>query len=371
MRTLLETYFTPLITAIIIMVSPLQSFAAETVTSSGQAYITSSINKDIYRSRAIENALQKIVLGSSQKLNSFSVVENGRVLLDQIQTQSAVKILQYEVVEESIKNKMYRVTLQAILDNDANDQKIATCRKANIDSIDFSLATTSNSNQFPAWANISKDWINRELTKYSFAPNLKISQNNNSSTSGNDLYTLFKQKEPSRENTNIYKMKVKIIFERENKNNPIEKTIILKAKIKTSLGRKNKTISEKEFTQPYRIHQRVFNKLFQTADRGDWEKVKNHFSILLKDQIQKQMSELTCLKIEPKIFAKAGKPFIDYGQLDGIEETDMLVINSPDTKKTYLKVVQIKDHEAQVEIVSKQQSISDINGKSVELVAGS
>ena len=83
------------------------------------------------------------------------------------------------------------------------------------------------------------------------------------------------------------------------------------------------------------------------------------------------MSELTCLKIEPKIFAKAGKPFIDYGRLDGIEETDMLVINSPETKKTYLKVVQIKDHEAQVEIVSKQQSISDINGKSVELVAGS
>ena len=73
-------------------------------------------------------------------------------------------------------------------------------------------------------------------------------------------------------------MDIKIVFERENENNPLEKTIVLKAKIKTSLGRKNKTISETAFTQPYRIHQRVFNKLFQTADRGDWEKVKNHFS---------------------------------------------------------------------------------------------
>ena len=59
MRTLLETYFTPLITAIIIMVSPLKLFAAETITSSGQANITSTINKDIYRSRAIENAARE------------------------------------------------------------------------------------------------------------------------------------------------------------------------------------------------------------------------------------------------------------------------------------------------------------------------
>ena len=166
-------------------------------------------------------------------------------------------------------------------------------------------------------------------------------------------------------------MDIKIVFERENENNPLEKTIVLKAKIKTSLGRKNKTISETEFMQPYRIHQRVFNKLFQTADRGDWEKVKIHFSNLLQNQIQKQMSELACLKIEPKVFEKAGKPFIDYGRLDGIGETDMLVVKSADTKKTYLRVVQIKDHEAQVEIVSKEQSIYSINGKSVELVAGS
>ena len=83
------------------------------------------------------------------------------------------------------------------------------------------------------------------------------------------------------------------------------------------------------------------------------------------------MSELACLKIEPKIFVKAGKSFIDYGRLDGIGKSDMLIVKSPDRKKTYLKVVQIKNHEAQVEIVSQQQSISNINGKSVELVAGS
>ena len=87
----------------------------ETITSTGYAFITSSVNKDIFRTRAIENALQKIVLASGQDLNSFSIVENGKVLLDQIQTRSAVKVLQYEVIEEFIKNNKYHVTVEAVL----------------------------------------------------------------------------------------------------------------------------------------------------------------------------------------------------------------------------------------------------------------
>ena len=55
------------------------SSAAEKVTSTGYALITSSINKDIFRTRAIENALQKIVLEAGQDLNSFSIVENGKI----------------------------------------------------------------------------------------------------------------------------------------------------------------------------------------------------------------------------------------------------------------------------------------------------
>ena len=166
-------------------------------------------------------------------------------------------------------------------------------------------------------------------------------------------------------------MNTVIIFEKENKNNLIEKNIILTAKIKTTLMRKNKIFSQLEFHQPYVIHQKFLNNSFLGANRGDWQKIKKHFSSLLIDRINRQISSLDCINISPRIFSKAGVPFIDFGRLDGIGKSDMFVIKSNSAKRTYLKIVEINDHETEVEIVSQHENLASISGKIVELVAGS
>ena len=353
------------------MMLPATLTASETITSTGYALITSSINKDIFRTRAIENALQKIVLESGQDLKSFSIVENGKVLLDQIQTRSAVKVLQYDIINETIKNGKYHVTLQALLGRDENAAANNTCKKSSVSNIDFSLKMTNNYYEFPAWATISKKWVLNELTSHSFDPELKIVLKPNLKKSSSTSYTLFDQNEFPGETDNIYKMNTDIIFERENKNNLIQKNIILIAKIKTTLMRKNKVFSELEIKQPYVIHQKLLNNSFLGATRGDWKKIEKHFSNLLKDRVTRQISSLDCVNIPPRVFSKAGIPFIDFGRLDGIGKSDMFVIKSNSAKRTYLKIVEIKDHETQVEIVSQQENIANINGKIVELVVGS
>ena len=371
MKKFLRTYIAPLLGTISLLMLPAALIAAETITSSGYAYITSSVNKEVFRTRAVENALQKIVLESGQDLNSFSIVENGKILLDQIQTRSAVKILQYDVIEETIKNKKYHVTVKALLGQDESTITNNTCKKSRVRSIDLSLKVTSNSNDFPAWANISKNWVSNELTGHAFDPKLNIDPNLKSRESNTRYYTLFDQKELHGEIKNIYKINTHIFFERENKNNLFEKNIILVAKIKTKLLRKDKVFAELEFKQPYVIHQKLLNNAFLGTTRGDWEKIKKHFSNLLKDRINRQISSLECVNIPPRIFSKSGIPFIDFGRLDGIGEADMFVIKSNSTKKTYLKIVEIGDHETQVEVVSQQENMASINGKIVELVVGS
>ena len=184
-------------------------------------------------------------------------------------------------------------------------------------------------------------------------------------------YTFFDQKEFLTGMENIYKLDTKIYFERENKNNLIEKNVKLLAKIKTNISRKNKVFSELEFNQPYVIHQKFLNNAFLGTNRGDWPKIKRHFSNLLKDRILKQITSLNCVNISPRVFSKAGIPFIDFGRLDGIGQADMFVIKSDNARKTYLKIVEIQDHETQVEIVSQQDNLASIDGKIVELVVGS
>jgi ribosomal 50S subunit-recycling heat shock protein len=365
------SYIAPLIGLISLLMPFASSNAAEKVTSTGFAIITSSINKDIFRTRAIENALQKIVLEAGQDLNSFSIVENGKVLLDQIQTRSAVKVLQYDIISETIKNKKYHVTVQALLGQEESTKANNTCKKSSVESIDFSLKITSNHIDFPAWANISKNWILNELTAYSFNPKLMSSTKPTYRKANTLSYDLFDKNEFSDSKENIYKMHSHIIFEQENKHNLLEKNIILQAKIKTKLTRSDKVFSELEYTQPYVIHQKLFNNSFLGATRGNWEKIKKHFSNLMKDRFDKQILALDCVNIPPRVFSKAGMPFVDFGRLDGIRKSDMFLIKSDSSKKTYLKIVEIKDHETQVEIVSQQENIVSINGKIVELVVGS
>ena len=371
MRELLERYVTLCSLVIsLLLLNPIM-VAAETIMSTGHSFITSSVNKDIFRTRAVENALQKIVLASGQDLNSFSIVENGKVLLDQIQTRSAVKVLQYEVIEESVKNNNYHVTIEAVLGQDSNEGNNRNCKKASVKSIDFLLNIKRNNNDFPAWASISKNWILNELENHSLHQELKIAPTSLSKTVDTNSYTLFDQKKLPVGTNNIYKMDTQIFFERENKNNLLEKKIILLAKIKTKIMRKNVVFSELEFNQPYVIHNKLFNNAFLGTTRSDWEKIKKNFSELLKDRIHKQAASLNCVNVDPRVFSKAGVPFIDFGHLDGIEKSDMFVIKSSSAKKTYLKIVEIKDHETEVEIISQQENMASINGKIVELVVGS
>ena len=333
MKKFLRIYFFTLLGLISFSFSASATMATNIVTSTGYAPITSSINKDIFRTRAIENALQKIVLESGQDLNSFSIVENGKILLDQIQTHSTVKVLQYDIIEEFIKNRKYHVTVQALLDQNKSTPENDICKKAGVKSINFSLKLKGNSNEFPAWATISKSWVLNEIESHSFSTELRNNSKRKSQKFNADSYTLFDKKEPSARIQNIYTVNTQISFERENKNNLVEKSIILLAKIETNLMRKDKVFSNSEFIQPYVIHQKFLNNSFLGATRGDWKKIKQHFSNLLKDRISRQLASLDCVNILPRVFSKAGIPFIDFGQLDGIRKSDMFVVKSSSTKK--------------------------------------
>ena len=79
------------------------------------ASITSTLGDNIYRKRAIENALQNIAISTGQELTSFTIVENGQMLIDQIQSTSTLGVLSYKVLSERKKNKQYHVKIEAIV----------------------------------------------------------------------------------------------------------------------------------------------------------------------------------------------------------------------------------------------------------------
>ena len=101
-----------------------KSLTANTVVvSEGNSIITAGLKPKIYRQRAIEDALQNITVDREQQLTSFTIVENGQMLLDQIQSTSKMGVLGYKVLNEKQKNNIYTVTIEAVITNEQSNEE--------------------------------------------------------------------------------------------------------------------------------------------------------------------------------------------------------------------------------------------------------
>jgi hypothetical protein len=152
--------------------------AASTVISEGFATITSSINSKEYRKRAIENALQNIALEREQALTSFTIIENGQMLLDQVRSTSKTGIVSYKILKEAKRNKTYYVKIEAVVrDADQYGQSqdnSVSCRKTNLPAIDLDVALVIDPQQFPPWMDLNTAWLKQQITKAGLNPKPSI-----------------------------------------------------------------------------------------------------------------------------------------------------------------------------------------------------
>ena len=103
----------------------------------GSAFRTSEISDEVFRSRAISNALQSVTQSGAQSVESFAIVENGKVLIDQIANKSNINIAGYRVLEARKEASKFFVKLEVlVLDGQSTTQQL-TCRRPSALNIQF------------------------------------------------------------------------------------------------------------------------------------------------------------------------------------------------------------------------------------------
>ena len=85
------------------------------VEAEGTAFKTASLPNSVYQARAISNALKSALQSGAQSLDSFSLVENGKVLFDQISAQSNVQIAGYRVLSTKDHGNKLSARLEILL----------------------------------------------------------------------------------------------------------------------------------------------------------------------------------------------------------------------------------------------------------------
>lgn len=348
------------------------SNAANLITTHGVAAITSKLDKNLFRTRAIENALQNIISQGLQTVDSFSIIENGQVLIDQVHLASKLGIQEYSVVKEEIKGKFYHVSLNVVVNDGYNKKESNLCRRAAPPVMDLSVDLEIEKNKLPAWVLFSDDFINQAIINHEFEPNLQKSDPlNKRQNQATLLYSLHKNDNVQKSSDNLYKLNASVIVEAIYNNKFLDKNLDLKVTVSSFISRKNEKILERNAIDYFPIIQKNLNGLLNPVTRKDWPSTKKNIKNFVLEKLDQQLGDLDCLNFYPKIYAKSGEAYINYGSLDGIMSSDMFLVKNGNAKKVYFQLERLNEYQAKIKLISKIEPLEDLIGSEVEVVSGS
>lgn len=348
--------------------------AASTVVSEGVAAITSNIHVKEYRKRAIENALQNIAFEREQALTSFTIIENGQLLLDQVRSTSRAGILSYKVLEEERKNKTYYVKIEAVVrdPNDMSEDHIqpSFCRKTNVSKVDLDLDLYIDPQQFPHWMNLDTAWLKSEIMKAGLKPGIRFVSERKTATGETDLYTLFDGNGTNVTTENLYQIILRLAFSKSQNETFFIQNKKLSLTLTSEVSRNDQNIVNSSKDLDFIVAKKFGTGIPIQNNKKIWRSQKKQIASTVISELQQRLEQLKCIPIHAKLEKNKAKYYIQYGILDGINEKDIFILETPETQKFYFKVTDLRPAQTYLELISEAGKIDFKDGHTVRIVEG-
>ena len=344
--------------------------SASLIRSDGTAVITSQIDVSEYRKRAIEDALQNISLQTGIELNSFSLIENGKILMDQVQSVSTSNILEYKILSEKVEANNFHVTLEALIqDNKRHDDSDSkNCRKTRFQQVDLLVNVKLDTQDFPAWVNLDKNWITKQILENNFVPNLSIYKGLNELSESQKLYSLFDQGSEKKQKNNLYLIETELSFAKEIERTLVSKSTDLVMYIKTITSRDNVILDTDISDFSFNLSSNGLRLNPFSSNKKSWSIGKNLILEVINSELQERLDYLKCIKIDGKLSKVDGSLILNYGHLDGINKDDIFEVSVDGIEKLYFKVSEIDAYKTKLELISERKTYGIQNGQEVQLI---
>lgn len=356
-----------------ILINPSHLFAGSIVVSEGVAVVTSGLDSSTFRKRAIENALQKIANDSGQAISSFTIVENGQILLDQIQSISHSEVAAFEVISEKKTNSQYKVKIKALVSNTSNASKAEVsdqkCRKAQIKTIDFEVKIEIDEQQFPAWLGLDAKWLENNIMATPYSPPLSLINPNSNLDKGKAIYSLYSASNSSVIERPINQLNLRLKFDKATIEKLFVETIAIQMTMNTELLRKEQVIRKNKNTISFNVKSKIGRGSLYLNNRGSWDKEKNNLVNSITEYLKSELLYFQCVVINTELRKDEQNSFyINYGSLDGINNDDIFLLETQAADKVYLTVNKIDDHRTELSLLAKSKKLDFSIRQRVKLV---
>jgi len=340
-------------------------FALRSDTFIGVTPITADLDDATYSSRAFNDAVRQLMSQVGANIESFTLIENGKVLFDQIQSQSNVTVHEYQIEEEVRSDKEYKVKVSFLYG--AGIQKVSTsrCLKIPTNKISTNISVRSDTNALP-WAHLSAKEISDQLSNLSFSPNVRILRNPNVREKTNGLYTLSKKQDKKEK----YSINVRINYEQISAKSILSKSHLMLISIDIESHRLNQVLLNDVREHEFLIDRKEIGNISFSKSRNDWDQTKEAIYRHIASVVSKHVDTLECLKISPNLELPNGRIKLNYGSEEGIKSNDLILTRNKVGQQIFLKVTQLNKHDAFLTPLSNVENLATLNLKNVSILNG-
>ena len=338
------------------------------VQAEGSAMKTAILANHIYEARAIADALESVVQSGAQSLGSFSLVENGQVVFDQVSAQSNIKIAGYRVL--SIKDHADKVSARLeVLLLTANAKKSGSkCRQPTNLDVALKWEGVSTKTILPFWVQIDEQFIKSEITEQINASGkFNTSRKNSAGVGDQSNYSLYEASSSTDVSVPNYTIILNIDLDIVDKSSLLLQSKTLVVKAQSDLIRRSQPIASSKHQADFRL-QTTFLTNNIGSGRENLETLQRDIVELAQLSVAKTLKKLECKNFISKIKYKNGNLQIDYGFHDGLLETEIFSTYGTGTKQYYFTVKEMSNNSTTLHALSQDSNLKLYEGLNIQLL---
>ena len=338
------------------------------VESEGTALKTAELPYSVYEARAISNALQLVLHTGAQSLDSFSLVENGKVLFDQISAQSNVQIAGYRVLSTKDHGDKVSARLKVLLLPENQNETQISCRQPNNLDLAFQWQGLSIKKSMPFWVQFDELSLTQTIEAM-MAANRKFNfqENNSDRSTTSSSYSLYENENTPKRSIPNYLLTLSLDLDVKT-SNVIQRKKVLLVKAKSELFRKSKALNGTETKTEMEIEKSGMFVGGSNSRRRDLESIQEAVFQLAVDSITQTLHHLECMNFSGKIKLKNKNLEIDYGLQDGLSPDDIFSSVQSGTQQYYFTVKQMNNTSTTLHALTQGKTGKSFDGLSIKLL---
>ena len=338
------------------------------VESEGTALKTAELPYSVYEARAISNALQLVLQTGAQSLDSFSLVENGKVLFDQISAQSNVQIAGYRVLSTKDHGDKVSARLEILLLPENQNETQISCRQPNNLDLAFKWQGLSIKKSMPFWVQFDELSLTQTIEAM-MAANRKFNfqENNSDRSTTSSSYSLYENENIPKRSTPNYLLTLSLDLDVKT-TNVIQRKKVLLVKAKSELFRKSKALNGTETKTEMEIEKSGMFVGGSNSRRRDLESIQEAVFELAVGSITQTLHHLECMNFSGKIKLKNENLEIDYGLQDGLSPDDIFSSIQSGTQQYYFTVKQMNNTSTTLHALTQGKTGKYFDGLSIKLL---